>query len=1061
MEFPDVHHKMSKKIAQLTKVIYHLNTKNDDNEYQMKQITSLYECEIEDILADAKRKIMDFKEALEIQKNDTRAKLAIEELTKRHDKERDEAKQEFTVFKKRAQNNEAILRSECEEQVSILTNDLNAVKDQFQSRLQAFTECQKGLEQKGYDSLEELRKMKDLELEATVQEYNEKYKSMLAKQLQAQDDLENSLNDQHRIQTSTLNTTHEQIKLSLNEKIASLQGRLDQSTTDGDTTLRINRDQSVTIQQLEDLVSEQRSNEEKLNNTIQTHIRKLNEGDDERKILDRKISTLSNTILQHEDTIRTWQSSCDQVKSENTTLSSEINVHKETIASLNTQVTSLLSEIQVAIEKNDTTASKLTSDISEHVGEIAHLRSLIGDVESDKKRLSETAFTQKQELDVLRKRLEHTSLDGEASSKAFENEILELKNSIQLEKEASEKKLADQQSDSDVRLTNLTTEFENKLTNCTREWTDKLSTANDQHSAQILSQQSDHNTAVGVLQTTIVTLKEEINILKIDLSNKQESISAANSHNSNQLTDLQTAREQSEDALRGQINLRIKEIQQKEEQLSAANTTISNLQNDVSQLQGDATAALAARDAYEASQEEKYNQLLQQQQSQQAELSQLTENELVKLTDELKHERTRIEQLQEELSTAQRNYTTSKHQLRDDLEKSREHEIQRQASSWNQIEETLKNEISDLRKQLSEAEDNLISKSDSYAADCEAFKSEKAKLAAEHKRQEADLKQIFTNDIDSLQARLKDDSKEKNRLLSESHEAAMCDLRHQHEESIKTLNNNHNGELSDLRTSSAQELAAQLTELNSSHNHTITSLHQTANSELEKERLRYEKEHQTALSVKQNKIKQYISDITDLDKQKTQLSKELKAQITKSTSEINTLELEIQNLIKEHSNKVSNLIQEHNENVRNLSATHTDAMCEVRNEFAETKAAMSEKRQRLENAIAELEYRYANRESRQEDIDKVNELLHNLSLKDEALIKAYNELRWYQLELANREENYNKVFGRQPTVAFGARAAGPQALADRKPSMTGLDKTKMPQSSGRAMSLVISKTPMQ
>ena len=27
--FPDLHHKMSKKIAQLTKVIYHLNTRNE------------------------------------------------------------------------------------------------------------------------------------------------------------------------------------------------------------------------------------------------------------------------------------------------------------------------------------------------------------------------------------------------------------------------------------------------------------------------------------------------------------------------------------------------------------------------------------------------------------------------------------------------------------------------------------------------------------------------------------------------------------------------------------------------------------------------------------------------------------------------------------------------------------------------------------------------------------------------------------------------------------------------------------------------------------------------
>ncbi|CAM9170484.1 unnamed protein product, partial [Choristocarpus tenellus] len=34
--FPDLHHKMSKKIAQLTKVIYHLNTKNEDRQARIR-----------------------------------------------------------------------------------------------------------------------------------------------------------------------------------------------------------------------------------------------------------------------------------------------------------------------------------------------------------------------------------------------------------------------------------------------------------------------------------------------------------------------------------------------------------------------------------------------------------------------------------------------------------------------------------------------------------------------------------------------------------------------------------------------------------------------------------------------------------------------------------------------------------------------------------------------------------------------------------------------------------------------------------------------------------------
>ena len=47
--FPDFHHKMSKKIAQLTKVIYQLNTKNDDHTFQLQELSNTYENEIEEV----------------------------------------------------------------------------------------------------------------------------------------------------------------------------------------------------------------------------------------------------------------------------------------------------------------------------------------------------------------------------------------------------------------------------------------------------------------------------------------------------------------------------------------------------------------------------------------------------------------------------------------------------------------------------------------------------------------------------------------------------------------------------------------------------------------------------------------------------------------------------------------------------------------------------------------------------------------------------------------------------------------------------------------------------
>jgi len=63
--FPDLHHKMSKKIAQLTKVIYHLNTKNEDHQTELEVMSSNHQAEIQQILRDAASRIAKFKETIE------------------------------------------------------------------------------------------------------------------------------------------------------------------------------------------------------------------------------------------------------------------------------------------------------------------------------------------------------------------------------------------------------------------------------------------------------------------------------------------------------------------------------------------------------------------------------------------------------------------------------------------------------------------------------------------------------------------------------------------------------------------------------------------------------------------------------------------------------------------------------------------------------------------------------------------------------------------------------------------------------------------------------------
>eukprot|EP00983_Pelagomonas_calceolata_P034672 1085915-Pelagomonas_calceolata.AAC.4 len=62
---PSFQLRMSKKVAQLTKVIYHLNSKNEDHDLDMQDLAEQYEAELELVLKDTTEKVNFFKLKLE------------------------------------------------------------------------------------------------------------------------------------------------------------------------------------------------------------------------------------------------------------------------------------------------------------------------------------------------------------------------------------------------------------------------------------------------------------------------------------------------------------------------------------------------------------------------------------------------------------------------------------------------------------------------------------------------------------------------------------------------------------------------------------------------------------------------------------------------------------------------------------------------------------------------------------------------------------------------------------------------------------------------------------
>lgn len=84
----DLHLKMSKKIAQLTKVIYALNTKNDESENLIANMKAQYEEEKEQLINDTNRKLEEYKHKLINNSDQTKKIASLESAIKEYQRQK-------------------------------------------------------------------------------------------------------------------------------------------------------------------------------------------------------------------------------------------------------------------------------------------------------------------------------------------------------------------------------------------------------------------------------------------------------------------------------------------------------------------------------------------------------------------------------------------------------------------------------------------------------------------------------------------------------------------------------------------------------------------------------------------------------------------------------------------------------------------------------------------------------------------------------------------------------------------------------------------------------------
>lgn len=97
---------------------------------------------------------------------------------------------------------------------------------------------------------------------------------------------------------------------------------------------------------------------------------------------------------------------------------------------------------------------------------------------------------------------------------------------------------------------------------------------------------------------------------------------------------------------------------------------------------------------------------------------------------------------------------------------------------------------------------------------------------------------------------------------------------------------------------------------------------------------------------------------------------------------------------------------------------------DMQNEFSNASNMMNEKYAQLNDRFMELQDLYEQRPSRPEDLEMLRDLNDQIVQKDAFIKKQEDDMKFYKLELINREQSYNQMFGTTPSVGGPAMQMG-------------------------------------
>ncbi|KAM9334204.1 protein FAM184A-like isoform 1-T1 [Symphorus nematophorus] len=996
----DLHLKMSKKIAQLTKVIYALNTKNDEHEEEIESLKEAHEDEVQHIVTETRDKIMQYKSKMADEADLRRRLASLEESVELHEHMKRQALAEFEMYRQRMEDSQLCTEAQHTQRVVSMSREVEEMRRDFEEKLRAFSQAQAQFEADKRRALEELRathrqeveellnnqqnqsatstedqeKLAELhrqEVEALMERVEEltkdkvrlveEYEAKLAKAQEYYERELEAMRRTHQLTTENLlawKRTEVELRKEFQAQEAALQRSLSKLRSElqkAQEEARENRDKTNRLQtslaNAEGTIKNQHKQLEEAIQDGEIWVMQLKdteyelEGSRERvqqqatEILHKasQIGSLQATQMAHEATIRN--------------LDQEQSRLKEKISRLEEERETLLNQSQVANEQHKQQVLKLEQSLrEEHQGYEKELTRLRAHYEEEMLRFKEAQVRALEELEE-----KHQAMSEEA----------------QQEKE-EEKKLLVAKMSQEFEIKRLSLEeqrdrLQQQLDNLKEELSAKLNMANQEVShLQELVREGEQN--LGSAQTQITCLRETQEKLKIELDATRSRVRETSSL----LTDLQEEIE----TQRQQHEARVMSIRTEEKQ------KMDKMADDLDQ----------------------------------------------KWRDALREE---VRLLKEELTE---EYEADKQVALTQLSQQKELEMMAAREGWQRKVEDLLEQISLLKQslelQLSQSQSALQQLQSQFNQERELLSQQLKEMQREHQRREHRLQEAHCcalstmeearqHQIRALEERLKQEQREEVHALKEAHRRTLDILRQQSDQELQTLR----FELEDEGKAKLASLRAELNHLHATAIEHLKQIHLKENTaakrELEKAMEHSHKQEQELLvriSDLQAEVCSRSNRITDLDHEIHSLNETidtLTRELELKGKEVLRVRSEANHQIRAHEQDLS---KRHERDLGELTVVHHRETQIMLADFNKAQEVLKDKISALQILLEGTEEKLRNRESRPEDLHIIAELREMVTEREALVKKLVDDKKFYQLELVNRETGFNKVFNSSANV---------------------------------------------